>query len=428
MTHMPDLDAHLLGYFARHPNKGAGDVPPLSGRKIPRQTLSRRLTALVDKGELIRFGQGPGTRYLRADLDSYLKIPAMQRPPVSYLRERGSRDLPGFARPQLDALLRSAGPHGETAQDTARAVRERLLVELSYASSNLEGNTYDLIQTEALIKYGQVAKGKTALEAKMILNHRDAIRYLLDNIATVAIDWVTLRDLHALLSDGLLDDPADSGRIRRRVVAISQSSYCPLDNEFQLREAVDAMLAAVSAEREPFNRSLMLMVGVAYVQPFADCNKRTGRVIANLPLLQGSLPPFSFITVDKEAYTRGLLAYYELGNGNLIASAYRDAYPASADAYRTSAHHRPQSAERMGAELRYRGFVRERLKEIVLGVTGRDAALPDSIPDEQRDLVAEMIREQLDSLHPGRAAPLGVASSDIEAYLLRTGGPSLRSG
>ncbi|MDR3418494.1 MAG: Fic family protein [Nevskia sp.] len=298
-------------------------------------------------------------------------------------------------------------------------MRERLLTELSYASSNLEGNTYDLLQTEALIKYGQVAKGKTALEAKMILNHRDAIRYLLDNIATLAIDWITLRDLQALLSDGLLDDPADSGRIRRRMVAISQSSYRPLDNEFQLREAIETLLAAVNDEQNPFNRSLMLMTGVAYVQAFADCNKRTGRVIANLPLLLASLPPLSFISVDKEVYTRGLLAYYELGNGNPIAKAYADAYPASADAYRTGAHHRPKSAEQLAVELRYQGFVRERLRDIILGTLDAGAALPDSIPAEERGVVAEMIRVQMESLHPGRAAPLGVTSENIEAYLAR---------
>jgi Fic family protein len=288
---MPNVDQHISNYFAKHPNHGAGDVPPFNGRKIPRQTLSRRLTALVEKGELMRIGEGSGTRYLRGDLETYLQIPPAQRPPVAYIRERGSSDLPKFSRAQIEMLRRSAGAHGATAEDTARAVRERLLIELSYASSNLEGNTYDLIQTEALIKYGQVAKGKTALEAKMILNHRDAIRYLLDNITTVAIDWVTLRDIHALLSDGLLNNPADSGRIRQHCVAVTQSSYKPLDNEFQLREAVDLLLAEANQEPDPFNKSLMLMTGAAYVQAFADCNKRTGRVIANLPLLQRRIRP-----------------------------------------------------------------------------------------------------------------------------------------
>jgi len=419
---MADIDQHILSYFAQHPNRSAGDIPPLAGRKIPRQTLSRRLTALVEKGELIRTGEGAGTRYLRGDLDAYFRIPVAQRPPTPYLRERGSGSLPRFTRAQLEMLTRSAGPHGATAEDTARAIRERLMIELSYASSSLEGNTYDLLQTETLIKYGQVAKGKTAHEAKMILNHRDAIRYLLDNIATVSIDWVTLRDLHALLSDGLLDDPGDSGRVRRRMVAITQSSYRPLDNEFQIREAVDALLAAVNEEREPFNQSLMLMTGVAYVQAFADCNKRTGRVIANLPLLQASLPPLSFISVDKEAYARGLLAYYELGNVNLIAKAYADAYPASADAYRSTATLRPKSPEQMAVEIKYQGFVRERLKDIILGTTDRNAPLPDSIPAEDRMIVAAMIRVQMDSLHAGRAAPLGVTSDAIESYLSRTGG------
>lgn len=419
---MSDLDQHLLAFFARHPNSAAGEVPPLGDRRIPRQTLSRRLATLVARGELIRLGDGAGTRYLRGDLEAYLRIPAPQRPPVRYLAKRATDELPRFTRPQLELLYRSAGPHGATAEDTARAVRERLLVELSYASSSLEGNTYDLLQTEALIKYGQMASGKSALEAKMILNHRDAVGYLLDNINAVAIDWKTLRDLHALLSDGLLGDPGDSGRIRRRVVAITHSSYRPLDNEFQLREAIDSLLAAVNGEAEPYNQSLMLLTGVAYVQAFADCNKRTGRVIANLPLLQASLPPLSFITVDKEAYTRGLLAYYELGTGAPIAQAYLQAYPTSADAYRVGAEYQIKSAAQIAVELRYQGYVRERVRGIIRGTAERDAPVPESVPPEDRPVVADLIRAQLDSLHPGRAAPLGVSSDEIEAYLSRTGG------
>lgn len=418
---MPDLDRHILAFFRSHPNSPAGEIPPLGDRRIPRQTLSRRLAALVARGELIRVGEGAGTRYLPGDLEAYLRIPASQRPPVRYLPQRVAGDLPQFRRPQLQLLYRSAGPHGATAEDTARSVRERLLVELSYASSSLEGNTYDLLQTEALIRYGQMASGKSALEAKMILNHRDAIRYLLDNIKTVAVDWTTLRDLHALLSDGLLGDPGDSGRIRRRVVAITHSSYRPLDNEFQLREAVDTLLVTVNEEADPYNRSLMLMTGVPYVQAFADCNKRTGRVIANLPLLQASLPPLSFITVDKEAYTRGLLAYYELGTAAPIAKAYLDAYPTSADTYRVGAEYRIKSAEQVAVELRYQGYVRERVRGMILGTAERDAPLPDSIPPEDRPVVAELIRVQLDTLHPGRAAPLGVRSDQIAAYLARTG-------
>lgn len=251
----------------------------------------------------------------------------------------------------------------------------------------------------------------------MILNHRDAIRYLLDNISRVAIDWATLRDLHALLSDGLLDDPADSGRVRQRLVRITHSAYTPLDNEYQIREAVDAMLAAINGESEPFNRSLMLMTGVAYIQVFADCNKRTGRLMANLPLLQASLPPLSFITVDKETYTRGLLAYYELGNSRIPAKAYMDAYPSSADAYHVNTVHRPKSSEQMAVEIRYQEFVRGRLRDIVLGRMGPNQPLPDSIPTQDRKVVEETLRTQLDSLHPGRAAPLGVTSADIEAYL-----------
>ena len=127
---MSDVDQHILAFLARHPNSAAGEIPPLGDHRIPRQTLSRRLAALVARGELISLGQGAGTRYLRGDLDAYLRIPDPQRPPVRYVLERATKDLPKFTRQQLQLLHRSAGPRGATAEDTARAVRERLLVEL----------------------------------------------------------------------------------------------------------------------------------------------------------------------------------------------------------------------------------------------------------------------------------------------------------
>lgn len=142
-------------------------------------------------------------------------------------------------------------------------------------------------------------------------------------------------------------------------------------------------------------------------------------MIANLPLLQASLAPLSFVTVDKEAYIRGLLAYYELGLGAAIAKAYLDAYPTSVDAYRVSAEYRVKSAEQIAVELRYQGYVRERVRGIILGTAERDAPLHESIPSADRPVVTELIRAQLESLHPGRAAPLGVRSDEIEAYLSR---------
>jgi hypothetical protein len=99
---MSNLDQHILDYFTENPSQGAGDIPPLAGEEIPRQTLSRRLTALVDKGELIRVGRGSGSRYLRADLEAYFRIPTTQRQHVTYIPERGSRDLPRFTPAQIE--------------------------------------------------------------------------------------------------------------------------------------------------------------------------------------------------------------------------------------------------------------------------------------------------------------------------------------
>ena len=113
---MSNLDQHILDYFTENPSQGAGDIPPLAGEEIPRQTPSRRLTALV---ELIRVGRGSGSRYLRADLEAYFRIPATQRQRVTYIPERGSRDLPRFTPAQIELLNRAVGEHGVTAEDTA---------------------------------------------------------------------------------------------------------------------------------------------------------------------------------------------------------------------------------------------------------------------------------------------------------------------
>ena len=205
-------------------------------------------------------------------------------------------------------------------------------------------------------------------------------------------------------------------RIRTRAVAIGNSSYGPLDNEYQLREAVDLMLAEVNAVQDPWSRALMLAVGIAYIQPFMDCNKRTGRVMANLPLLQAGLPPVSFVTMDKVGYITGLLAYYELGAGDRIRSTLAEACVASAEAYRSRVG-TPRSPAHEVAELKYRGFLRERVRAIVRDPAARTARLPQTIPVEDRALVDELLQRQLDTLHAGRAAVIGVSPAEIEFFL-----------
>ncbi len=362
-------------------------------------------------------GQGAATRYYAADLPAYFSIAAEQRPAVRFDPTRVGTGLPRFSPAQLKRLHAAAQLPMSTVEGVTRAVREQLLIELSWASSRLEGNTYSLLETQALIGYGQEAEGKAWEETRMILNHRDAIRHLLDHAVSLPLDYSTLRDLHALLSDGLLSNPADSGRIRQRKVFIGHSAYHPLDNQYQLREAVDTLFAAVQVEADAFNRALMLLAGVSYVQPFVDCNKRTGRVLANLPLLLARCPPLSFVSVDKQGYLEGLIAYYELGIGTVLADAFERGYLKSADAYRQLMQGAAPDTGLRHIEHRYRGFLRDTLRAIVLGERKEVDVLPASIAESDRLAVKELIRRQLQDLHEGRAVLLGVQPVEITNYL-----------
>ncbi|MDB5969184.1 MAG: cell filamentation protein Fic [Hydrocarboniphaga sp.] len=293
------------------------------------------------------------------------------------------------------------------------------MIEISFASSRLEGNTYDLIETQALLEYGQQAAGKSAEEARMILNHRDAIRYLLDHIDDVQIDKKTILDVHALVSNGLLAQRRDEGQVRERGVSITSSTYQPLDNRFQLEEVLEEMLEHVAHETDPFNQSLMLMVGIAYLQPFADCNKRTGRLMANLPLIKASLSPLSFITVDAANYTRGLLAYYELGFTEIISSAFVSGYIESAESYRLLAVPKGRSAEQKGFELKYRAFGTNYIKRLVRGEVSLDPELPGTVPAEDHAPLKQHLQQLVQDLHPGQAVVYGLQREEVERFLQR---------
>jgi len=154
----------------------------------------------------------------------------------------------------------------------ARRILERLLVDLSWASSRMEGNTYDILQTERLVRYGEEAAGKDRKEALMILNHKEAIQYVDDHLDGIGPRRVDLFSIHALLSDGLLADPGMAGRLRVGAVGITHSSYRPLDDAVSVDEEFDIILAKSAEIADPFERSFFLLVHIPYLQAFVDVN------------------------------------------------------------------------------------------------------------------------------------------------------------
>ncbi|WP_339057809.1 Fic family protein [Candidatus Regiella endosymbiont of Tuberolachnus salignus] len=160
-----------------------------------------------------------------------------------------------------------------------REILNRLLIDLSWASSHLEGNTYSRLDTRQLIEQGMVSQGKAAIETQMILNHKAAIELLVDNAATIRFNRYTLLNLHSTLSENLLPNPADEGRLRQHAVDIGKSVYRPLSVPAKISEILDKVLNKANQISDPFEQSFFVMVHLPYLQPFADVNKHTSRLL-----------------------------------------------------------------------------------------------------------------------------------------------------
>ncbi|MBK8019057.1 MAG: Fic family protein, partial [Betaproteobacteria bacterium] len=281
---------------------------------LSRRTAQRRLSLLVESGHIAAVGNARARRYLLArptasptreaeppfpahislsadgqNILDYVSRPLSARKPVGYQREFLESYRPNVSRylsRPLCARLRRIGSSANVRQPAgtySRAILDRLLIDLSWASSHLEGNTYSRLDTRTLIEKGRAATGKAAMETQMILNHKAAIELLVDNAASVGFDRFTLMNLHATLAENLLPNPADEGRVRQHVVEIHGSVFRPLGVPQQVDEALDVLLDKVSRISEPFEQSFFAMVHLPYLQPFADINKRTSRLAANIP-------------------------------------------------------------------------------------------------------------------------------------------------
>ncbi len=213
----------------------------------------------------------------------------------------------------LNAFTEKYADRARTLSDTvAKKELERFVIELSWKSSRIEGNTYSLLDTERLLRDGIEAAGHPHEEAIMILDHKKAFDFVLTNAASFreTPSRAAVEETHRLISEGL----GVSAAIRTRLVGITGSAYRPLDNEHQIREALDALLTAAGRASDPYSKALIVLSGISYVQPFEDCNKRTGRMTANAVLMANGCAPLSYRSVDEIAYKEATLAFYELNS------------------------------------------------------------------------------------------------------------------
>ncbi len=417
----------ILDYIAANPGAGREAIRRHVARDVGETTIWRALKRLVDENRLAVTGRGRATRYSLAGaavIRAYLQTPYNRRKPVSYAKEFVDRYVPNktFYLGEPDRTrLRDAGAQVGAplpAGTYARRTLERLLVDLAWASSRMEGNTYSLLETERLIRLGEEATGKDRKEAVMILNHKEAIQYAVDNLAKITISSADIRNIHALLADGLLIDPAMAGRLRRWPAGISASSYRPPDDPYQIEEEFGILIAKAAAIEDPVEQSFFLLVHIPYLQAFDDINKRTSRIASNIPLLKAALAPMSFLTMNDRDYIDGLIGVYELNNVALLRDAYIDAYMASAQNYKAL---RAEVETPDKATLAYREFVRDAVRRAVLDWKEYRAtdvmamAAEAGIPEADRQSVVDYAQREFNGLHEGNAIRYRLRPADLDA-------------
>lgn len=423
---MASIEQSILDYIAQHLGSGRDAIRRGAAPDSSETTVYRAIKRLVDAGRLEVSGRGRATQYTIAGsavIIAHLQTPYNQRPPVPYKPEFLDAYIPGntFYLSEADRLhLRKAGsPTGDQlpAGTYARRILEQLLVDLAWASSRMEGNTYDILQTERLIRFGEAVDGKDRKEALMILNHKDAIQYVVENLDTIAIGRPDLFNIHALLSEGLLADPAMSGRLRGTPIGISHSSYKPLEDGITIEEEFEITLQKAAEIDDPFEQSFFLLVHIPYLQGFVDINKRTSRVASNIPLLKADLAPMSFLTMNDATYIDGLIGIYELNNVALLREVYIDSYLASAEKYRVL---RAEVDTPEKAALAYRDFVRDAVRYSVLKTKKFEAddimamAADQDIPENDREAVVAYVHQQFKGLHEGNLIRYKLKLADIE--------------
>ena len=211
-----------------------------------------------------------------------------------------------------------------------RKEMERLGVDLSWKSSQIEGNTYSLLETERLLLEKETAAGKSKDEAVMLLNHKDALDFILDNPDYLSeLTVAKIETIHSILVKELAVDR----NIRTRRVGITGTNYRPLDNEFQIREALEQTCLLINDKTCVFEKALLILLLISYIQPFNDGNKRTARIVGNAMLIANGYCPLSFRTVDSIDYKKAMLLFYERNNISAFKQIFIEQFAFAVDTY-----------------------------------------------------------------------------------------------
>jgi len=430
------------------------EIREASGLLIETRSLQRRLEKLKEEGAVYLSGNMRSTIYHLSSLTekgAILKEPSFpfeksaeiplsfegeeikmlvgrpltERIPVGY-----QADFLLNYRPNIDSYLsndekRQLAEIGQTntlnqpAGTYARSILERLLIDLSWNSSRLEGNTYSLLDTQYLISLGKKADRKDDADAQMILNHKEAIEFLVQGGEEIDFNVYTITNLHALLADNLLPDSAAAGRLRTFGVGITRSVFTPLTIPQLLEDLFRTLLSKALEIDDPFEQAFFIMVQLPYLQPFDDVNKRVSRLAANIPFNKRNLSPLAFVDVPEELYVKGLLGVYELNRIDLLKDVFIWSYRRSALRY---AAIKQSLGEPDLWRMQYRDDIREVIREIILESMAHQQAVntiaqyAERIAESDRQKFITVVDTELLSLHEGNFARFRIKPSEFRRW------------
>jgi Fic family protein len=317
----------ILELILENPEIGISDIIKGLLSQPPVSTVNRDLKSLIDDHLLVRKGNGrstvysvtPAYRLVYGNIgDSYFDKDVDERKgkrridPEVFTHLKKVSIFTEDELAQLNALQKTFQERVATLpEEIIRKERNRLSIELSWKSSQIEGNTYSLLETEALLSENIPAEGKQKDEATMLLNHKKALGYVYERrIILTPMRTMAIEEIHSLL----IADLGVSRNIRNRIVGITGTNYTPPDNEFQIREYLDRACDVINLRSSIFEKALLAVLFISYIQPFEDGNKRTGRITGNGILIENGYCPLSYRSVKPVDYKKAMILFYEQNN------------------------------------------------------------------------------------------------------------------
>ncbi len=337
----------ILSFIKKNPSRSSKEIHEGINEEWGYATVKRILQNLLSENLIVSSGKGKGTKYNISPAFNLIRTIDVEQYFQKEIDERKIRNsfnysliketLAGvsiFTERELNHLTELQKQYktksSRLTKNEYNKALERLAIDLSWKSSQIEGNTYSLLETERLIKEKETAAGKTKDEASMLLNHKEVLDFIIahPNYAN-PLSVSTIENIHSILIKNLNVDR----NIRKHVVGISGTNYKPLDNEFQIKEALEDMCNVINNKENIFSKALLVLVLISYIQPFSDGNKRTARIVSNAIFINNNFCPLSFRTVNSIEYKKAMLIFYEQNNINPMKAIFINQFEFAVQTY-----------------------------------------------------------------------------------------------